>query len=271
MNIETFLFAITSFASVLLYYITASEAKWVANGVKSFEDAYWNAFQTFLFSLAIIVFRNGPPVTIWAVIPILPTALIYGLISQQPGMDFDLTGNNPLTPTQIGVLSAVGILVLIYVAIVLYRQDYTNPVAVLWKFAPLFLFIIWLLTWLGVNKDSTTSISKEIYQPGYQPPGNQPYQQGGITTNTFTTQYSLHIHHWIIAVIGFLLSKDHSTYSQIVSGIFWGVFCQEAGAYGIALPSDSRVTTTSSFQQNKPTLGPGGTQTGLGPGGTHYM
>jgi len=258
MNFHAFLFATVSFISVLMYYVIGKQANWSQKSVNDFETAYWNAFQTFIWSFGIIGLRGTPPVTIWAIVPILPTAILYGLIAEQPGMDFDLTGDKPLTSIQIGVLSGVGILVFVYIAAILFNQDYSSPLFVLSKFIPLFLFAIWLLSWLAVNKESkTTSVTKtttdgEVRMGVYVP--------GGTTTTTTTTNFQLHIHHWIIGVIGFLLSKDYSVYSQIASGVFWGIFCQEAGAYGIAIPSDPRNSYDESDTYNQSNLGPNGTQ-----------
>jgi hypothetical protein len=64
----------------------------------------------------------------------------------------------------------------------------------------------------------------------------------------------------MISIVGVLLSISPSEYSQFVSGIFWGIFCQEAAAYGIMIPSDSRQSTQSQTTENQ--LGPGGTHTG---------
>lgn len=258
MNLEILLFSIVSFSSALLYYVIADKANWTQRSVKDFETSYWNAFQILIWSLGAIMLRNGPTPSIWSTIPILPTTILYGLISEQPGMDFDLTGNRPLTGTQIAVLSTVGVFVFLYIVVLLYNQDYTNPVGVLWNFVPLLIFIVWMLTWLGVNKESTTTTTSSSYQPGGYDKFKKKYIYGGTMTNVTTSSYSLHIHHWMIGMIGFLLSKDPAMYSQIMSGIFWGIFCQEASAYGIAIPSDPRQTVTSTFQESD-----------LGPGGTH--
>lgn len=267
MNLELLLFGIASFSSVLLYYVIADKANWKQRSVVDFETTYWNAFQTFIWSLGLILVRGGPTPSIWSSIMVVPTAIIYGLITEQPGMDFDLTGNKPLTTTQIAFLSVIGVLVFFYIIVLLYNQDYTNPISIVWKFVPLLLFIIWMLTWLGVNKANTSSSTTQTFNPGHETAWGQ-YVQPGFETITTISSYNLHIHHWIIAVIGFLLSTDSAVYSQVVSGLFWGVFCQEAAAYGIAIPSDPRQTTSSSYQQTG--LGPGGTRSAsLGPGGTH--
>jgi hypothetical protein len=269
MNIEPFLFAVTSFISVLLYYPIADKSKFKQRSVTDFETTYWNAFQVFMWSLAVILLRNGPVPSFWASMAIIPTALIYGVISEQPGMDFDLTGNKTFSPLQIGVLSSVGILMFLYMIVLFYKQDYQNPSSIVWKFIPLLIFIAWVLTWLGINKSSTTtSTTQQHYQSRVNAFGQ--HIPAGTETTTTTTSYNLHIHHWIIGIIGFLLANDSSLYSQLISGVFWGVFCQEAAAYGIALPSDARQSGTGNFKPDVPTLGPGGAHQDLETWQSHY-
>jgi hypothetical protein len=269
MNKELLLFAVISFASVLLYYPVANSGKFVQRSVTDFETTYWNAFQVFLWSLAIIVFRNGPVPSIWASLAVLPTTLIYGLISEQPGMDFALTGDSPLSSTQIGVLSGIGVLVFFYIIVLFYNQDYQNPISIVWKFLPLLIFIIWLLTWLGVDKRSSTSATSEQHEPAHNDAFGK-YVPGGTLITTTTTDYKLHVNHWIICTLVFLLENDSALYSQIIGGIFWGVFCQEAAAYGIALPSDSKQEYAYRYQPDAPVLGPGGTQQLVDSWQAHY-
>ena len=78
---------------------------------------------------------------------------------------------------------------------------------------PLLLFIIWMLTW--INTPSETENGQEIKHP-------------------------YHLHHWMIALLGFFLSKDSRMYSDIGSGIFWGIFCQELASYGIGMPVNTK-------------------------------
>jgi hypothetical protein len=257
MNVEALLFGVVSFSAILLYYVTGNQSGWKQRSVLDFETSYWNAFQTFMWTLGAILFRSGPSPSILATTLVIPTALLYGLISEQPEMQFDLTGNKKLTGGQIAILTIVGVLMLFYIVIMLYNQDYTNPTAVLFKFIPLILFIIWIVTWLGIDKSAVTSSTTSGHvQGGYSPKWKQ-YIPGYSYTNTITTSYNLHFHHWIIGMIGFLLANDQSTMSQIVSGVFWGVFCQEAGAYGISIPSDSTTSGNNVITQDE--LGPGGT------------
>jgi hypothetical protein len=44
----------------------------------------------------------------------------------------------------------------------------------------------------------------------------------------------------MIALLGFFLSKDSRMYSDIGSGIFWGIFCQELASYGIGMPVNTK-------------------------------
>jgi hypothetical protein len=251
------LFAIVSFISVLIYYPIASAAKWKQRGIVLFKDAYWNAFQCFVYALAIMLIRGGPSPTIWAVLPILPTTLIYGLISEQPGMNFDLTGNTPFTSGQIALLTIFGILFGIYAIVIIYSESVYGS---LQRLLPLLLFIIWILSWLGINKsEDSTSVEVSSFGGGYSNAFKR-YVPGGTETSTISTTYNLHFHHWMISIVGVLLSISPSEYSQFVSGIFWGIFCQEAAAYGIMIPSDSRQSTQSQTTENQ--LGPGGTHTG---------
>lgn len=263
MNFNIFLFAIVTFASVLLYYPISNDAKWIARTPMSFETVYWNAAQTVVWGLGLIMMRGFPLPNIWAILPILPTTILYGLVSEQKGMDFDLTGDTPLTPLQIGLLSFIGVIVAIYIGIIFYTQDKST---LIWRLIPLLIFIIWTLTWLGINKSSATTNSKTMTNPAHENPWGQNIP-GQMVTTTTTISYNLHFHHWMIGAIGFLVSISPDIYSQIASGIFWGIFCQESAAYGISMPSDSRINTSITSTNIPNNLGPGGTHSMLGPGG----
>lgn len=255
MNLDTFLFGIITFGSVLLYFPIANAANWQQRNVKDFETTYWNAAQAVIWGLGLSLMRGSPLPNIWAVLPIFPTTIIYGLIAEQPGMNFDLTGNSPLTPLQIGVLTVVGILVLGYIGVIFYTSDKST---LGWKLAPLMIFVIWILTWLGVDKSQKTQQTTAEEIPGGYSPAFKRYGGGGTMTTTTNTTYNLHFHHWMIATIGYLLSISPDIYSQFISGIFWGIFCQETAAYGIMPPSDTRQSSISTFTPTY--LGPGGTQ-----------
>lgn len=261
MNIDALFFAIVSFATVLLYLSIAGAAGWTQRKVYDIETAYWKALEAFVWSLGMILLRGSPDVNMWAIIPIFPTALIYGFISEQPTMLFDLTGNTPLTSTQVAVLASVGSVVALYFVVAFALDPYKSTLP--YRLIPLVLFVTWLLIWLGVNKASERSETKRQMGGGI----SFTFGKDGAYQNfpTITTQYdySLHVHHWIIAVIGFLLCLSPEIHGQIVSGIFWGVFCQSAASYGIMPPTNIQKSFTYGTERVPLVQRPDGTYRGL--------
>jgi hypothetical protein len=250
MDLYALLFAFVSFASVLLYYPIADAAKLKNRGVRQFHLSYWNAFQCFIWSLGVILMRGGPSVDISAIIPVLPTMIIYSVISELPEMSFDLTGGN-FTTTQIAVLSTVGVLVGLFILIIIILEP--DKSTLFWKFLPLIIFLAWSLSWIGIAKSQgTESATTPImtYWTTVFEDGRWRWVEHTVEEEK-QTNFILHFHHWMIGVAGFLACISSSTYSQFISGIFWGVFCHEAAAYGIMIPSKARQTyeqiTTQKF------------------------
>ena len=205
------MFAGITYITIIIYYYVSKARKWTQLTNTRKVDAFWAAFQGIIWSVAALELRNGPQISIWTLLPILPTALIYGEISELSGMDFDLSGS--FTPTQITVLTFVGIAILIYLGFIIYFLRSCSLLQIIKFFIPLLLFIIWMLTW--INTPSETENGQEIKHP-------------------------YHLHHWMIALLGFFLSKDSRMYSDIGSGIFWGIFCQELASYGIGMPVNTK-------------------------------
>ena len=234
------LFGLISSITVFSYYFLGNSAGWVQRSVTDRETAYWNAFQTLFWSFGILIFR-GYDASFWTILPILPTAFIYGEISEQPGFDFDLSSS--IKPGPLTLLIILGILFIIYVMYVMYiRSQCCSLYMNIQFFLPLIIFIGWFLTWLSFLTTKQTTING----------------------NPATTTYSIHFHHWIIGIIGMLLAKNGGISSDIISGIFWGVFCQEMAAYGIDIPLDIRtkVLTKSNPLPHTPHVSTGYTKYG---------
>lgn len=210
MLLNTFLFACISFVTVISYYFIGNKVQWRQRKILSFSDAYWQASLSIVWSLAAVLLRNGPPLTVWTLLPVLPSAIIYGFINESKDMQFDLESS--FTPLQITVLVLVGITVVLYVGILLMFLDLS---VVLFYFVPILLFLGWVFTWTNLSDHVETTGKKKL-----------------------TDHYRFHLHHWIIALAGFLISKADRTFSDIGAGIFWGVFCQEIASYGIDIPVD---------------------------------
>jgi len=242
-----FLYGLISAISVLTYYPIANRAGWSQRSVLDMKTAYWNAFQAFVWSFAILWFRTTP-LTIWALLPILPTTLVYGAIGENPALQFDLSATTKLTTEAIAVLATVGILFFFYLVSVLYHRFANFDIASNFIFfLPLLVFVGWILSWLAFGKP-TTDVTTRQDAAGIDRWGR--YEYGGTETDTTTTTSSIHFHHWMIAIIGMLLARDGRVMSDIVYGIFWGVFCQEMAAYGVAIPLDSKQVTVPTYQQN---------------------
>jgi len=153
-----------------------------------------------------------------------------------------------LSTPAIIVLSAIGLILLCYLGVVVYYRSYFDILSNVYFFLPAVVFISWILTWFSFMKADVSTTTQEF--PGYMDHKTKSYIYGGTDTETITTTRSLHIHHWMIAILGMLLTKDRLIISELLSGVFWGVFCQEIAAYGIDLPLDSHQTDTSSYTQN---------------------
>ena len=202
------IFAGITYITIISYYYLSKARQWSQLTNTRQVDAFWSAFQGIIWSLAAIELRNGPPISIWTLLPILPTALIYGAISELPGMDFDLSSS--FTHVQITVLTFVGIAILIYLGFILYFLRLCTPIQIIKFFIPLLLFVTWMLTWINT------------------PPSETEYNQ--------TIKHPYHLHHWMLALLGFFVSRDSRMYSDIGSGIF----CQELASYGIGMPVDTK-------------------------------
>jgi hypothetical protein len=211
MSFLNFMFAGLTYITVLAYYYFSKKMQWKQLTNTKQVDAYWNAFQGVIWALAALAIRDGPQISVWTLIPILPTALIYGQISELPGMDFDLSSS--FTPVQITALTFIGIAVVIYLGFIVYFLQSYSLFQIIKFLLPFLLFLTWMITW--VNTRSETQDSQVI-------------------------KYPYHLHHWMIALLGFFISRDCRIYSDIGSGIFWGIFCQELASYGIAMPVDIR-------------------------------
>jgi len=83
------LFVLVSAISVFSYYGIANKAGWTQRSVTDIQTAYWNSFQAIVWSFAILFMRETPA-TLWSILPILPTTLIYGLIGENKDFQFDL-------------------------------------------------------------------------------------------------------------------------------------------------------------------------------------
>ena len=211
-------FAVVSVISVFSYYFLGNKEKWIERGVNDIQTAYWNAFQTLIWSIGVLFLRGGN-VTIWTILPILPTTFIYGEISELPGFAFDLTSKIP--PVALTILILIALVFVTYVVYLTYtRSQCCSLYMNVQFFAPFILFLAWMLSWLFMLNPSQSVVD-------------------GVTV---TTTRSMHVHHWMIGVIGFLLAKDGTIVSDIISGIFWGVFCQAMASYGLGLPIDTKIT-----------------------------
>ena len=250
MNINGLFFAIASFTTVLLYLPIAGAAGWKNRNVYDIETSYWNALEAFVWSLGMILFRGSVNVNIWAILPILPTALIYGLILEQPELTFFINKDTSLTTAQIAMVSSLGVVVGLYFIVSLALDPYKSTL--LYRLLPVFLFIIWLLVWLGVNKASDKTTFNQLqptqYSFSFSFDDNEPVYQ---TVPTETTQYNyiLQPDSWVIGVIGFLLCLSPDIHGQIMSGIFWGIFCQTAASFGITPPTNVEKTRTSGTER----------------------
>jgi len=229
MNQLEILFLLTSFVSIFLFFITGKLSNWSNRSVTDPATAYWNASLSIIWGIAALKLRNGSPVSLSMIIPIIPTTLIYGALSQIQDMQFDLTGKG-IDKTSIAVLAVLGVIVLFFVGSLIYVQRSKSSFSILGYFLPVLAFLVWCLTWLGFR--STYSVEWKFMEQ---------YQ-------TFIGTYSWHLHHWMIALIGFFLARYPSVWSDIVAGIFWGVFCEELAAFGIDIPVDFHTNQGSPVQ-----------------------
>lgn len=238
-----FLFALVSATSVFSYYFIGNSLGWTERSVLDIQTSYWNSFQAVIWSFAILMMRSRDA-SIWSILPILPTTVLYGYIGEQKDFQFSLNPGAKLSPTAIATLSLLGIGFLGYIISVLYTRGlYYTALSNVYFFIPLLLFVTWILTWLSFQKVVTTT-TQEI--PAYFDQYYHKYEYGGLETDTTTSTTTIHLHHWMIALIGMLSTHDGRVLSEILSGVFWGVFCQELGAYGIATAVDIKKTTQTS-------------------------
>lgn len=224
MGILKILFLLVSFSTVLIFYAVSKAQNWGQTAVIDGAHAFWNASLSIVWGIAVLALRNGPPVSLPMIIPILPTAMIYGAITQLSGMDFSLSSGG-MTSSGIGILVGVGLLLLGFIAALLYSQRYCSYYTIFKYFLPLLIFIIWCVSWIGFVNEGQVTVQTKIYNH--------------YVTDTGYLTY--HLHHWMIGVLGVLLARYPSVWSDIVAGIFWGVFCQELAAYGIDVPIDFRL------------------------------
>lgn len=209
------MFAGLTYITIIAYYYISKRMYWIQLTNTRQVDAFWAAFQGVIWALAALAIRDGPQISIWTLLPILPTALIYGQISELPGMGFDLSSS--FTPVQITALTFIGIAVIIYLGFIVYFLTSYTPFQVIKFFLPFLLFLTWMITWINTRSE---------------------------TQNNQVIKYQYHLHHWMLALLGFFVSRDCRIYSDIGSGIFWGIFCQELASYGIAIPVDIKYVST---------------------------
>lgn len=217
-------FLLVSFISILSYYGLAQAQSWTNRGVIDIATTYWNASLSIIWGLAALKLRDGSPVSLAMIIPILPTTLIYGKLAQFQDMQFDLTGKG-IDTTSIAVLAVLGLIVLAYIGALVYFQRKNTPLSIFMYFLPAIIFLIWCITWLGFRSDYSVD-----------------FKIMGVY-DTFKGKYSWHLHHWMIALLGFFISRHNSVLSDIVAGLFWGVFCQELAAFGIDIPVDFKPSS----------------------------
>lgn len=240
MNISEILFCIVSFITVFIYYAVAQSSNWKERDITDMANVMWSATLSVVWSIFAINFRNGPPISYVALLPILPTALIYGKISEMPGLNKDLQNLNK-TPQGIAALSSVGVIFGIYLIYILFKLIGKDIYSVLIYFLPLFIYAIWLLTWINIPlyKQNPQTYSKgesfNVDSDGKMYNVRNFYYEDPITYKVQASKYRMH--HWMLALIGFLISKHPTIISDLGLGIFWGVFIQEVSAYGIDMPA----------------------------------
>lgn len=231
------LFVVTTIISIYLYFAVAQGENWTERDIKNVTMTSWSASLSVVFSLGLLALRNGPPISYWASLPILPTTLIYGFISDLPGLDLNLE-KMMKTPTGITALVISSVFAGIYLMYIIYNLFGKSYYEVFMFLLPVTVFIIWILLWLSspdtvVRKPQEQTIGK-IGQVEWN--GQMIDNYGYITVPAVMGKYKLYIHHWMIALVGFFISKHQTIVSDLGLGIFWGIFVHSLASYGIDIP-----------------------------------
>lgn len=189
----------------------------------------WAASLSVVWGLATLSLRNGPPISYWASLLILPTAIIYGKIAELPGLKESAEGMLKTKPG-ITALAASASVISIYIFYILYNVIGMGYYNTFLFFLPVVIFMLWILIWVNMP-EGTTQRTETKYDP-----------KTSISTSGYVydkRSYKFRIHHWMIALVGVFISKHQTIISDLGLSIFWGVFIQELAAYGIDIPVDN--------------------------------
>lgn len=236
LGLPEILFTIVSFITIFIYHVVAESESWDERHNRDLANIAWQASQSIIWTLGVLSLRNGPELSIWAALPILPTALIYGRIAEIPVLRKDL--NALITsPTGISVLIGFGVVFIGYLGYIIYNLIGKTAFSVALYFLPLFVYSCWLMIWINIPIDRHF-LSNEVAQDIYLKSRSSFYftdrSISGQPYNKSISKY--YFHHWMIALIGVFVSKHPTIVSDLGLGIFWGIFIQEMAAYGIDIP-----------------------------------
>jgi len=223
------LFVLTTVITIYLYFAASSSERWKNRRILNITSTSWSASLSVVFALGLLSLRGGPAISYWASLPIIPAALIYGQIAELPGLSLSLKDITK-TPQGIGALIGSVIVALIYVIYIIYNLIGKSYYEIFMFLLPVTIFLIWSLLWLSSKDTYNKEVVKAIYG----------YRKGGYTkevTNE-TREYKFRMHHWMLALIGFFISKHQTIVSDLGLGIFWGIFVQSLSSYGIDIPVD---------------------------------
>lgn len=234
------LFVITTVVTVYSYFAAASNAKWYGRRIDNITLASWSASLSVVFALGLLSLRSGPSISYWAALPIIPAALIYGQIAELSGLQLSLAD---ITKTSQGVTALIvsTIFAFIYVVYIVYNLIGKSYYEIFKYLLPVVIFLIWSLLWLS-TKDSYT---KEVKRPQdvyvheqLSPTASRGYSAIRYDIKNKSQEYTFRMHHWMLALLGFFISKHQTIVSDLGLGLFWGIFVQSLASYGIDIPVD---------------------------------
>jgi hypothetical protein len=222
------LFIIVSIITIYAYFGTANLSNLEERRNFDITTTTWAASLSVVWGLATLALRNGPPISYWTSLLILPTALIYGKIAELPGLKDSAEG---MTKTKSGItaLSVSAAAIFLYLLYIIYNVFGYGFYYAFMFFLPVIIFGLWILIWINMPEGKVQS--SQSYYDQKSSTVNSRYVYDKLT-------YKFRIHHWMIALIGVLISKHQTIISDLGLGIFWGIFIQELAAYGIDIPVD---------------------------------
>lgn len=224
-------FVVTTIVTIYLYFAASNVGKWGQRTINNVTLASWSASLSVVFSLGLLSLRSGPSISYWAALPIIPSALIYGQIAELPGLNVDLK-NITSSSQGLAALITTTIFAFIYVMYIIYNLIGKSYYEIFIYLLPVTIFLIWVLLWLSTKdtykKEASSTLSYD----------NNTAVWKVVSKNYKDNPYKFRMHHWMLALIGFFISKHQTVISDLGLGVFWGVFVQSLASYGIDIPVD---------------------------------